>query len=415
MHQLGLRQLVERPLVRDVGLACALAVSTAVLARSTTGSPKLRYFYSSTHADSFDTALAWWWVTGAILLATVLVRRLWPIPAYVLALAMAGLHAHADLLPPLPLDYAVLVCLFTVADQSRRLLSTLSVLYGVIVAVLIHSAAPASSPFPDWHNVALAGIVLLLVAWAAGDSTRTHRAYLAEGQARAQDAEREHVLQTELAIAAERERIARELHDIVAHGLSVMIVQTQGASAALDDDPDQAREALGSVLDTGRQAMADMRRLVQIARERVDGAPHLAPAPGVDQLPNLVAQIRASGVPVRLSTIGHAIPLDPATDLSIYRVVQEALTNVLKHAGPGATAHIEISFEQDTIGIEITDTGCPDRSTQPSSAASGYGLAGMRERVRLLGGRLDAGRHPDGGFRVHASLPAGRVTLSEEQ
>jgi signal transduction histidine kinase len=387
-------------------LVIVLAVST----RPTPGDFELRYFFSTTHGESFDTALTWWWIATGVILLAVLARRRWPVPAYLAALAAAGWHAHQALLPPLPVDYGVLVCLFTVADRCRRAVSVPLALGGIATAVLAEPTS-AASPVPEWRGVALASAVLLLVAWTAGDSTRTHRAYLGEVRARAEEADRERALHTELAVAAERERIARELHDVVAHGLSVMIIQAQGARAALEDDLDQARQALGSILDTGRRALADMRRLVRIAREQRDGRSDLAPVPSVDQLPALIEQVRGSGLPVSLGLTGDAICLDPAIDLSVFRIVQEALTNVLKHAGSSATARVEITYGSDTVDICVTDTGSAERSHHLQNGESaGNGLVGMKERARLLGGRLDAGPFERGGFRVHARLPASDTT-----
>jgi len=241
---------------------------------------------------------------------------------------------------------------------------------------------------------------------SAGDGTRSRRAYLTAVEGRALEAERERELKTELAVAAERERIARELHDIVAHGLSVMVVQAQGATAALHDDPTQTREALRSILDTGRQALADMRRLLRIARDPRDHQTDLLPTPGVGQLPALVEQVRRSGIPTRLTVLGHSSPLDPATDLLVFRVIQEALTNVLKHAGPQATTNVNVTFADDHIDVEIVDTGAHEHEPRARVGGNaGYGLTGMTERVRLLGGILKTGPRPEGGFRVHARLP----------
>ena len=407
----GLRQLAGNAIVCDLALIAALGASSAILAQSTTGNAKLRFFYGA----AFDAKLVWWWIEAGAVLGAVLLRRRWAAGAYVVALTATVLHARANLLPPLPVDFAVLLCLFTVGDQFSRAVSAPLASCGVIAAVFAQPTSLATDPFPQWHNTLLASVVLVLLAWTAGDGSRSRRAYLAEVHARALEAERERALETELAVGAERGRIARELHDIVAHGLSVMVVQAQGASAALEDDPSQTGEALHSIVESGRQALADMRRLLRIAREPDVRAVDLLPAPGVEQLPTLVEQMRRAGVPVRLTIAGHAVPLDPLADLLVFRVIQEALTNVIKHAGPGATSNVNLTFADDHLDMEIVDSGAIEGESRASVADAGYGLAGMTERVRLLGGSLDTGPRPDGGFRVHARIPVrGAVPIGSQ-
>ncbi len=212
------------------------------------------------------------------------------------------------------------------------------------------------------------------------------------------DQRRERGERSRAAVAAERARIARELHDVVAHSLSVMVVQAQAADRVLEGEQPSAREALRSVHATGRQALVEMRRLVGLLRE--DAELELAPQPGLGRLDELVAQMRDAGLPVELKIEGDQRALTSGVDLSAYRIVQEALTNVLKHAG-GARACVAVRFGADEVELEVDDDGGgPHNGTD-----GGHGLVGMSERVALYGGTLDYGAHEGHGFRVRARLP----------
>jgi signal transduction histidine kinase len=237
-----------------------------------------------------------------------------------------------------------------------------------------------------------------VAAWAVGSGSRNRRAYLDQLHARAQDLERERDQQAALAVAAERGRISRDMHDVVAHGLSVMVIQAQGGAAALDKRPADTRAALDAIVRTGRDCIADMRRVLAAVGE-VDDAWH--PRPGLAQLPALVAEVRKAGTPVRLHVEGDPAPLPSSADLSAYRIVQEALTNTMKHAAAGTTATVDVLYGDAEVAIEVSDDG----SGVPGDDDGGNGLRGMRERVQLLGGRLTAGPGPSGGFTVRATLP----------
>ena len=201
----------------------------------------------------------------------------------------------------------------------------------------------------------------------------------------------------EAVVAAERERIARDLHDVVAHSLSVMVIQAQAAERVLEGEQTSAREALASIDATGRQALAEMRRLVGMLREREYT---LSPQPGMGQLDLLLDQVRAAGLPVEIETQGEPRPLAPGVDLAAYRIVQEALTNVLKHAGP-ASARVTVRYAANGVELEVADDGVGAGDGPPG----GHGLAGMRERVAVYGGALEAGSVNGRGFRVRATLP----------
>jgi signal transduction histidine kinase len=208
-----------------------------------------------------------------------------------------------------------------------------------------------------------------------------------------------------VAVGEERSRIARELHDVVAHSVGAMVAQAQGARRVLDRDPARAREALEAIERTGRDALEEMRRSLGILR-RTDADAPLAPQPGMERLGALVAQARDSGLQVELVTEGEPAPLPAGLDLSAYRIVQEALTNTLKHAGP-VRARVAVRYCGEALELEISDEGTPvgAPATATAEAGDGQGLVGMRERAGLYGGELHAGQSPQGGFVVRAVLP----------
>jgi signal transduction histidine kinase len=223
------------------------------------------------------------------------------------------------------------------------------------------------------------------------------RAVALEERAVALDRERD--LRAQAAVADERARIARELHDVIAHSISVMGVQAGAVRRVLADDQDEQRETLLSVEKTGRQALAEMRRLLGILRRSDDDLAH-APPPSMAGVQELVEQLREAGLPVDLRVEGEPAPLPPGVDISAYRILQEALTNTLKHAGP-ARARVTVRFLEHELQLEVTDDG--RGATQNGDA--GHGLVGMRERVAIYAGRLQAGPQPGGGYAVRAQLP----------
>jgi signal transduction histidine kinase len=240
--------------------------------------------------------------------------------------------------------------------------------------------------------------LLLAATWAVADSARARRAHLATLQARAEDLEREQQQRTALAVATERGRITRELHDVVAHGLSVMVVQAQGAKAMLTRQPERTEAALTNIVTTGRASLAEMRRLLGLVRTE----PHaeLAPQPSLAALPELVDRVRDSGTPVDFRVTGEPATLPAVIELAAYRIVQDALTNTLKHAIPGAGCTVTLDFGPAGLGIRVVDSG---ESVPPPSP--GNGLRGIAERVYALGGELRAGPAEGGGFEVSALLP----------
>ncbi|HCU50552.1 MAG TPA: hypothetical protein DGG94_12245 [Micromonosporaceae bacterium] len=200
-------------------------------------------------------------------------------------------------------------------------------------------------------------------------------------------------------MADDRARIAREMHDVVAHSLSVIVTQAQGGELIAAGDPERAGKVLGTIAATGRQALADMRGLVGVLRTDTDG---LTPQPTLAELPTLIERVRGAGLHVSRTDKGEPRPLGPAAELTLYRLVQEALTNTLRHAGPGAQARLSFDWGEQAVTVQVHDTG---KTFAAASTGKGAGLAGMRERLAIVGGSFVAGPSPSGGFSVEATVP----------
>ncbi|HKD32349.1 MAG TPA: sensor histidine kinase [Gaiellaceae bacterium] len=259
----------------------------------------------------------------------------------------------------------------------------------LLAGFFIASFGPKGSPSNTVLFTVVALVVILLVRRVLGDRER-----------RAQLAERERDLAAREAVVEERARIARELHDAIAHNVSMMVVQAGAERRVLDERDGPTREVLETIERIGRGALTEMRRLVGMLRS--DSGDPLTPQPGLDDLPTLVRQVGEAGLPVELQVEGERRELPVGIELSAYRIVQEALTNALKHAGQ-AHASVRVRYSADSLELEIIDDGAGER--QAPIAPGGHGLVGMRERVALYGGRLDAGRRPSGGFAVRVLLP----------
>jgi signal transduction histidine kinase len=266
-----------------------------------------------------------------------------------------------------------------------------------LILVMLAAIAAAADEDRLGDGIFVGG--LLLGVWGAGTIVRGRQELAAALQARTLELERERELNARLAVAAERARIARELHDVVAHDLSIMVVQAGAERRALAGARPETADVLATIEATGRTAMAEMRRMLGVLRRSADDVA-LAPQPTLRRLDELVTQVREAGLPVELRVEGQARPLAPGVDLSAYRIVQEALTNALKHAGP-AHACVVVRYGDEALDVEVTDDGAGGAA----APAGGHGLIGMRERVAILGGRLDAGRRPGGGYAVRATLP----------
>lgn len=240
-------------------------------------------------------------------------------------------------------------------------------------------------------------VAIVLVAWLVGTLTRTRRLYVESLEERALQAERERDTGTRIAVLDERARIARELHDVVSHGLSAIVLLSEGAASMAETDPDRARNAMLSVRDTGRHAMTEMRSMLSVLRSEDDATD---PQPTLAGLENLLELSRTVGVPVTLRVEGAPRTLTAGTELVIYRVVQEALTNVRKHAGPVETVEVCMRWTDGGVAVSVTDDG-----RGGDSATGGLGVIGMRARVEAVGGSLTA-EPADHGFVVHAWIPA---------
>jgi signal transduction histidine kinase len=245
---------------------------------------------------------------------------------------------------------------------------------------------------------------LIAASLGLGLYTGTRRAYLAELRDRADRLERERDQQSALAVAAERTRIAREMHDIVAHHLTVMITLSEAAIAASASSPERATDVMRSVSDTGRRALADTRRLLGVLRQRPGQDPGgtLQPVPDLSQLDALIDQVRSAGLDTVLEIHGQAPDVPAGVQLTVYRLVQEALTNTLKHGGDGARALVRLRYLPGELLVDIEDDGAG--ATAPATASVGSGLLGMRERVHAYGGDVEAGPRRPGGWRVSARL-----------
>jgi signal transduction histidine kinase len=341
-------------------------------------------------------------VSTLLLVVPVAFRRRAPVTAFVIAAVGGALQVLIAM--PNAADLAVLILLYTVAAYRPRrasIFALLVCLVGSTVAVTEWGPVPGVRLFWRLIFAALLFGGLELTVWILGDSMRYRRGYYAALEDKAARLEAERNAQAKVAAAAERARIARELHDVVAHHVSVMVVQADGAGYALRTDPDRAEAALEAIADTGRQALMEMRRLLGVLRS-ADEQATLAPIPGLGELRELLDQARGAGLEVSYTLSGTPRELPEGAELAAYRVVQESLTNTRKHAGLAATAAVALRYEPDGLTVEVTDDGL---GVVTSEDTGGHGLAGMRERIAMYGGTVTAGPLPGGGFGVTARLP----------
>ncbi|NXY97225.1 sensor histidine kinase [Streptomyces sp. BR123] len=364
-------------------------------------------------ADSgADTAAKLVAVPSVIAMGVVVaLRRRWTRQMFWLAVGTgayqlsAGVESHVA-------DFGMLVVLYTVAASAElpRTLSRVALGLGLAASPLYALRFPVDKG-NSASNVmfVLFAMVPFALAWVLGDSLRTRRAYYAQLVERNQRLEKEREAQAKVAVAAERARIARELHDVVAHNVSVMVVQADGAAYVMDVAPEQAKEALQTISGTGRQALAEMRRLLGVLRT---GEPQesedYVPQPDVEQIEVLVEQVRAAGLTVDFEVEGTPRKLPSGVELTAYRIVQEALTNTRKHGGPDAKASVRLVYFDDGLGLLVEDDGrgaAHELYEDGGADGAGHGMIGMRERVGMVGGTLDAGPRPGGGFRISALLP----------
>jgi len=338
--------------------------------------------------------------------APVVFRRKHPVGSFAAAI-LAGFVQVLLGVRPAATDVTILIVLYTLAAYTPRRLSV----PGLAICLLGSAVGVArwtrfsSHSLVSWLTIGaivFAGPAVL--AWLLGDSMSYRRAYYASLEDRAARLERERDAQARIAAVAERARIARELHDVIAHNVSVMVVQADGASYALGTDPDRAREALAAISATGRQALAEMRRLLGVLRREDGTASERAPQPGIGELGELLDQARGAGLPVSFTVEGDPQPLPSGAALAAYRIVQESLTNTRKHAGPVASASVLLRYSPAALVLAISDDGLGELGGAAPPGA-GHGLTGMRERVAMYGGSVTAGPRPGGGFEVMATLP----------
>jgi signal transduction histidine kinase len=338
-------------------------------------------------------------LTVAVLTVLVLpLRRVWPGPVFGAVLLMAAVLAQWPVRGTLfPITLAI--ALYTVA-------ATMSRATALVAAALAMAAEVPAAGQGGWHDSWLAVIYEVIATSAvlvAGLYVSTRRAYLAELRDRTQRLEREHDQTSALAAAVERARIARDMHDSVAHHLTVIVALSDGALAAVTRAPAQAADAIRGVSSTAREALAETRRLLGVLRTE-DGLELRQPLPGLSDLDGLFTRVRAAGLPVRYERSGPPGDTPPGVQLVIFRLIQEALTNTMKHAGPGANAAVRLRLEPGEIRVDVEDDGAGSAGVP---RAPGGGLTGMAERVGAFGGELTCGPRQPRGWRVTARLDPG--------
>ena len=403
----------------DVAVATVFALFAALVAR-----------VAAPVAVLGETGNRWVPAAWAVLIVAPLAwRRRRPVASVVAVYTVGLLHTVLGAPMIWPADGAVLVALYSVTVYGPRWAHRTAIVGALVGSAVLAVTLAVTTFSPDPVSALIvmlfAGMTALAV-WAAGLVRRARRETIVAWRDRAERLEIERDQQARIATAAERARIAREMHDIVAHSLSVVVAQADGGRYAAQADPDAAARALGTIAETGRAALADMRRLLGVLREdAVEGRPwgagavetlgvgdvavtgtrveaDLVPQPAAQDIERLVETMRSSGLRVSLVRVGSARPLPPGAGLTAYRICQEALTNVLKHAGPDPSVTVLVQWTADALTLEISDDG---RGASATADGGGHGLLGMRERASMFGGSLSCGPRPGGGFRVRAQLP----------
>lgn len=349
-----------------------------------------------------------WYVTFPVVLATVLplvFRRRHPVVVAYLVLITGTLHAALELGVGSAVANAISVYTLVVYAGRRQ-----GALY--VAVTFVTTTLQMLIQFHDqWLINSIVSTLVIAFCWVLGEFVGARRAYQSELEARLRLLETERDQASRIAVAQERSRIARELHDVVAHAVSVMVVQADGASYALRKDPDLAERAVRTVSETGRGALAELRRLLDVLRNEEAGNEPRVPQPSAAALGDLAERIRAAGLFVELDVECELAELPAGVSLGVYRIVQESLTNALKHAGAGAAARVCVRRLDDAVEVEVSDdAGGRAHQLVPAGQQGpvllgGNGLIGMRERAHVLGGTLQVGPLPGGGWLVHARLP----------
>ncbi|MFE2098898.1 MULTISPECIES: sensor histidine kinase [unclassified Streptomyces] len=302
--------------------------------------------------------------------------------------------------PRAPVAMSAVVALYTVASATDR---TTTWRVGLLTMTVLTAAAMLGGPLPWYAQENLGVLAWTGIGATAGDAVRSRRAVVQAMRERAERAERTREEEARRRVAEERLRIARDLHDVVAHHIALVNVQAGVAAHVMDRRPDQAKEALAHVREASRSALDELRATVGLLRQSGDPEAPTEPAPGLSRLEDLAGTFRSAGLPVEVARTDHGTELPAAVDLAAYRIVQEALTNVQKHAGTDAKAEVSVVRVGPNIEVTVLDDGSGE-AAEPG-AGGGHGLLGMRERVTALRGTLTTGPRYGGGFRVHAILP----------
>ena len=367
---------------RLLSLDVIAAVALTVVAQ-------LEFWLVGSELDIHGGAQVWTALMLVVMTGVLALRRLAPLTVLV---AFVGAYDLAAIIAA-PVDtiavfVGLLMVFYSVAAEAPRRLAIVGLVVGLAGVV------PSGRDAFDWAFI----VVVLGSVWFVGRVVRAHRQLASDLTRTNRELETERARTTRLAVSEERARIAREVHDVLAHTVSVMVLQAEAAEALLGTDSTRSRSSLVSIQETGRDALGELRRLLGVIR---DDAPvsDRAPQPGLDRLDELVAQLRVAGLSVGVAREGELQRLSPGIDLCAFRIVQEALTNTLKHAR-ATSASVVLHFGQRSLDVHITDDGVGAQRTN-----GGHGLIGIRERVAMYGGRLDMGNGELGGFEVHARLP----------
>ena len=373
---------------------------------------------------SLSTGGRWWEAVFPLAFAVpVAVRSRYPVGALYWTGALGLLTLMTFEFPHPAILFAAIVMAYSAAAYAPRRHSWVALAMALVAGLIgglrwawiiinVFSTSTTLDELTITNRLIVAGVATtvasapLVIAWLWGGVVHARHAYLQEALDRATRLERERDALARLAVVEERARIARDLHDVVAHSLSVVVLQADGARHVLESDPARAGRALEVIGQTGRQATAEMRRLLGVLRAPVENAAQptdeYTPQPGLSQLPALVDQVRGAGLPVTLTLVGDVGAVPVGAGLSAYRIVQEALTNTARHGGPGASAEVHAEARPEGLAVTVTDDG---RGAAAADDGAGLGLLGMRERAAAAGGQVTAGPRTGGGFTVSAWLP----------
>jgi signal transduction histidine kinase len=344
-------------------------------------------------------------VAGLGLLIPLIWRRTHTFPVFLVCTGVALVQwaMNARLMPA---DIGLLVALYAVAVYGNVKQSRIALGIGMFGVLLATTRYWSSSDPKQQFTIMVALAALVFGVWAFGERRRTRALYVAQLEERAAQLEHDRDREAKLAVTEERTRIAREIHDVVAHGLSIMIVQADGGLYAADASPEQAKKALATIGDTGRTSLTEMRKMLGLLKDdvRADLDPDQPrPQPGVSQLPELIENVCQAGLAVEYQVTGQPRDLPALLGLTAYRIVQEGLTNMLKHAGPGARTSVQLDYGQEMLTVVVTDDG--RGAAAAAGTDPGHGLVGMRQRASISGGTVTAGPKAGGGYEVIARLP----------